>query len=153
VRYTDPSGHKACDETDANGNCYTEDDITKGKKEAASKQGCSNPTYCENGKPKSPSGNLEDFVQKDEATNKPEPTSPETSANDPNWNKIAAGVLLVLVVLAADALIIYTLPALIEVWEVTMIMDAVGTGIPLVAALVYLHKEAFVLIRDGINGE
>jgi RHS repeat-associated protein len=65
VRYTDPSGHKACDETDANGNCYTEDDITKGKKEAASKQGCSNPTYCENGKPKSPSSNLGDIVQEE----------------------------------------------------------------------------------------
>ncbi len=68
-------GNKACDETDANGTCYTEDDITKGKKEAASNQGCSNPTYCENGRPKSPSGNLEDFAQGGDTTTK-EPKLP-----------------------------------------------------------------------------
>ena len=29
MRYTDPSGHKACEEIDANGKCYSEDDITE----------------------------------------------------------------------------------------------------------------------------
>jgi hypothetical protein len=77
----------------------------------------------------------------------------QTSSSSPNWYKISAGVGLLLVALAADALIIYTVPALIEVYETTMILDAVGTGMPLSAGLIYLHAEAISLIREGINGK
>jgi hypothetical protein len=60
---------------------------------------------------------------------------------------------LAVVALAADALIIYTLPALIEVYETTVIVDAVATGMPLTAGLIYIHVEAITLIKDGINGK
>ena len=55
-------------------------------------------------------------------------TSPlftQASSTEPNWKKIGAGVGLLVVALAADALIIYTAPALFEVWEVTMVVDTV----------------------------
>lgn len=120
INYVDPSGHKACDEIDANGACYTENDITKGKKEAASRTGCSDPNYCENGKPKSPGGGLEDMIQRDDdvsqlpdlSTVGQQESNPEMCADNPNGCMIAGALLIILtdlfVGLPAVAVIILT---------------------------------------------
>jgi hypothetical protein len=78
--------------------------------------------------------------------------NPHEDSNKPDWKKIAAGSLLLVMDLAIDFLLIAGIVAIPE-FEVTMIVDAIATGIPLGWALVYLHYEAGKLIYAGITGQ
>jgi len=120
VRYNDPTGHIACDEINTNGTCYTDEDTTNGKQAADSKQGCSDPKYCENGKPKQPNSSLDDIVQKDDdvsqlpdlSTVGQQESNPEMCADNPDGCMIAGALLIILtdlfVGLPAVAVIILT---------------------------------------------
>ena len=81
------------------------------------------------------------------------PTTQTTSTQfSPDYNQIVAGVLLLGTLIVADAVLIVGLVSIPEI-EATMLIDAVATGVPIVAALHDVHAYALDMIIEGITGQ
>jgi hypothetical protein len=82
----------------------------------------------------------------------PTPGHPcQESNTGPNWGKFSVGVVLGAVDLALDALVIVSVFSIPE-FDALLVVDAIGSGIPLTSALIFIHVEAYDLITDGYNG-
>jgi RHS repeat-associated protein len=113
VRYNDPTGHMACDEINANGTCYTEEDTTNGKQAIDTKQGCSNSQYCKDGKPKTLSSNLEDIVKNNITTTDWDLPTPKSEID---WGNFIVGELLQFIGIGITILgIIVMIDAILEI--------------------------------------